>query len=114
MYEVGGIKTHDYTWKIGFQYSSGTKLSTNKPLQESTVLIDLYDGHRYQVQAIYPAKPSDKEWTFLPDTVVHTWPAGSLTEDELTKLRERAQYTPDECCQPLLDVVFFPAEVAAS
>ena len=30
---------------------------------------------------------------------------------ELTKLRERAQYTPDEYCQPLADVVFSPTTI---
>jgi len=70
------------------------------------VLIDLYDGHRYVVQAIYPAKSRDKEWDFLPDMVVHTWAVGSLSEDELQKLRERAKYTPPEFSCPLADIVF--------
>ena len=100
------METHDYTWKIGLQFSSRTGLRTNKPLAENMVLIDLFDGHRYLVQAIYPAKPKDKEWDLLPDTVVHTWPVGTLSEDELSKLRERAKYTPDEFCGPLGDVVF--------
>lgn len=100
---------HDYTWKIGLEFSSRRKLETNKAVTENTVLIDLYDGRRYQVQAIYSAKPTDREWSFLPDTVLHSWPAGSLPEDELSKLRERATYTPDEYCGPLADVVFFPA-----
>lgn len=103
------METYNYTWKIGLQFSSRTKLRTNKPLSENTVLIDLYDGHRYPVQAIYPAKPTDKEWDFLPNTIVHTWPAGLLPEDELSELRDRAQYTPDELAGPLCDVVFFPA-----
>ncbi len=105
------MKTYDYTFKIGLDFSSSTKLQTNKPVTENTVLIDLYDGRRYQVDAIYPAKPRDKKWPFLPDTVMHTWPAGSLPEDELSKLRERAKYTPNEHCGPLADVVFFPAAV---
>jgi hypothetical protein len=100
------MNTNEYTWKIGFEHSSSRKLQTNKPVPENTFLIDLYDGHRYRVQAIYPAKPSDKEWSFLPDTVLHTFPAGSLSEPELVALRERAKYTPDETCGPLGDVVF--------
>jgi hypothetical protein len=103
------MEMHDYTWKIGLQFSSRTKLRTNKPLTENTVLLDLYDGHRYVVQAIHPAKPRDKEWDFLPDTVVHTMPAGTLPEAELSKLRERAKYTPYDLAEPLVDVVFFPA-----
>lgn len=105
------MEKYDYTWKIGLQFSSNTKLQTNKALTENTVLIDLYDGHRYLVHAIYPAKPTDKEWTFLPDTVVHTWPVGSLSEDELGKLRKRAKHTPPGFCGLLADVVF---ELAAA
>ena len=105
------MEMHEYTWKIGLQFSSRTRLRTNKPLAENTVLIDLYDGHRYAVQAICPAKPRDKEWHFLPDTVVHTWPVGSLSEDELSKLRERAHYTPPGFGYPLANVVF---ELAAA
>ena len=100
------MEKHEYTWKIGLQYSSNTKLSTNRPLSENAVIIDLLDGHRYQVGAIYPAMAKDKEWSFLPDTVVHTWPAGSLSEGELTKLRERAGYKPNEYSFPLEAVVF--------
>jgi hypothetical protein len=103
------MRTHDYTWKIGLEFSSNKKLQTSKPVTENTVLIDLYNGHRYLVQAIYPAKPKDKEWSFLPDTVMHTWPVGSLSEDELSRLRERANYTLHEYRGPLVDVVFFPA-----
>src|SRR5260370_10198028 len=103
------MTTQEYTWKNGLQFSSCTKFRANKPMTENTVLIDLYDGNRYLVQAIYPAKPRDKEWSFLPDTVMHTWPAGSLPEDELRKLRERAKYAVDELSGPLADVVFFPA-----
>lgn len=99
----------EYTWKNGLQFSSSTEFRANKPVTKNTMLIDLFDGNRYLVEAIYPAKPKDKEWSFLPDTVMHTWPAGSLPEDELSKLREKAKYTPDEFCSPLADIVFFPS-----
>jgi len=102
------MTTYNYTWKCGLEFSSSTKLSTNKPLTENTIIIDLFDGRRYQVRAIYPAKTKDKNWSFLPDTVVHAWPAASLPGDQLKRLRERAKYIPDECCGPLADVVFFP------
>jgi hypothetical protein len=103
------MQTHEYTWKMGFEYCSNTTLKTNKALTKNTVIIDLYDGHRYRIQAIYPAKAKDKVWAFMPDTVVHTWPLAPLPQDELDKLRERAEYKPDEYCLPLGDVVFFPA-----
>ncbi|MGO9210577.1 MAG: hypothetical protein ACLPXM_10970 [Terriglobales bacterium] len=105
------MKTHDYTWKIGPQLWSNRTLQTNKPVTENAVIVDLYDGHRYVVQAIYPAKPTDRAYSSLPGTVVQTWPAGSLPEDELGKLREKAEYNPDQFCGPLDDVVFFPAAV---
>jgi|ERR1700730_9750486 len=88
------MEKYDYSWKIGLQFSSNTKLQTNKALAENTLPIDRYDGYRYLVQAICPAKPTDNEWAFLPETVVHTLPVGSLSEDELGKLRKRAKYTP--------------------
>lgn len=97
---------HDYIWKCGLQYSSGTKLSTNRPLAVNKVIIDLLDGQRYQVGAIYAAKPTDKEWSFLPDTVVHTRPAGRLSDDELAALRARAGYQPSEYSFPLEAIVF--------
>jgi hypothetical protein len=101
------MNTNEYTWKNGIQFSSNIKLQTNRPVPENAILIDLYDGHRYRVQAIYPAKPTDKGWNFLPDTVIHTFPAGSLSEEELRDLRKRAEYTLNEFCGPLGDVVFF-------
>jgi hypothetical protein len=103
------MKTHDYTWKCGIEIAARTKMSTNRPLTKDTVIVDLYDGRRYVVRAIHPAKPGDREWLFLPDTVVHTWPLGCLPEDELVRLRARARYTQDEFSGPLADVVFFPA-----
>jgi hypothetical protein len=101
--------TYDYTWKIGFEFSSNRKLQTDRPVTEETILIDLYNGHRHRTQATCPAKPTDRDWPFLPDTVMHTWVIGSLSEDALRKLREMAKYVPDEFCNPFKDVVFEPA-----
>jgi hypothetical protein len=106
-----GMSRHEYTWKVGLEHWSNRKLETNKPLTENTVLTDLWDGHQYLVRAIAPAKSTDRAASILPATVIHTWPAGCLTENELSKLRERAKYTPNEFCGPFGDVVFFPAGV---
>jgi hypothetical protein len=97
----------EYTWKIGVEYWSRRSLRTNRALTENTTLIDLFDGHRYAVQMIFPAGPKDREFDVMPDTAIQTWPAGKLSEEELASLRARAQYTPNEFCQPLGDVVFF-------
>jgi hypothetical protein len=103
------MKTHNYIWKIGPQVYSDTTIRTNRPLTPDTILIDLYNGHKYLVQTIWPAKPSDKEWPSQPDTVIQTWPIGSISEDDLNKLRIKVQYAPDELAGPLGDVVFNPA-----
>lgn len=102
------MQTYEYTWKVGLQFSSATSMQTNKPVTEGTVITDLFDGRRYRVCAIYAAKPTDKEWSSMPDTVLHVWPVEAMPEDELSKLRERAQYAPDTFSGPLADVAFFP------
>jgi len=45
------------------------------------MLIDLFDGHRYAVQMIFPAGPRDREFDVMPDTAIQTWPAGKLSEE---------------------------------
>jgi hypothetical protein len=97
----------EYTWKIGVEYWSRRSLRTNRALTENTTLIDLFDGHRYAVQMIFPAGTKDREFEIMPETAIQTWPAGSLSEDELATLRARANYVPDEYCGPHADVVFF-------
>jgi hypothetical protein len=103
------MSTHEYTVKVGVEFSSRRSLKTNKPLTVNSVVLDLYDGRRYRVIAMYPAKPTDRDLACLPETVMHAWSEGSLGEDELSRLRERANYTPGEYCFPFGDVVFFPA-----
>jgi hypothetical protein len=83
-------------------------MRTNKSVTKETVITDLFDGQRYRVVGIYLAKPADKEWSSMPDTVLHVWPIGAMPADELSKLRERAQYAPDDLSGPLADVAFFP------
>jgi len=102
------MSAHEYTVKVGLEFSSHRSLKTNKPLTVNTVVFDLFDGRRYRVLAISSAKPADRECSLMPDTVMHAWPEGALGEDELRKLRERANYVPDGCSFPLSDVVFFP------
>jgi hypothetical protein len=101
------VKTYEYTWKIGLQITSSTELKTNKPLAESTVLLDLLTGDRYAVQKIYDAKPTDKAWSMMPNTVVHSWPAGKLAESELDALREKAKYSPESFSRPLEEIAFY-------
>lgn len=100
------MEPYDYTWKIGFEFSSNISLQTSKPLTYNTVLTDLYDGNQYAVQVLHQARPVDKACPSMPDTVAVTVPVGVLPENELTKLRERAGYAHDEFSQPRADVVF--------
>ena len=83
------MQTHAYTWKVGMEFSSSTTMRTNRPVTENTVIFDLYDGTRYRIRSVYPAKSTDKAWDSMPDMVLHAWPEGALPEDELSKLRER-------------------------
>jgi hypothetical protein len=99
-------QSFEYTWKIGVEYWSRRSLRTSHALAENTMLIDLFDGHRYAVQMIFPVGPKDREFEIMPETAIQSWPAGSLSEDELATLRARANYVPDEFCGPHADVVF--------
>ena len=104
---MNGRQPFEYTWKIGVEYWSRRSLRTNRALAENTLLIDLFDGHCYAVQMIFPAGPKDREFDIMPHTAIQTWPAGKLSEEELASLRGRAQYMPNKFSQPLGDVVFF-------
>ena len=99
---------HEYTWKCGIQLTSRTTMRTNKPLSVNAIIADLLDGSRFVVRSIYRAKPSDREWSNMPEIVVHVWPLTRLTENELAKLRDRARYEPSDFAYPLEDIVFLP------
>jgi hypothetical protein len=96
----------EYTWKVGIEYWSRRSLRTNRPLSENMLLIDLYDGHRYAVQAIFPAGPKDREFELMPETTIQTWPMGSLSHDGLAAIRAMASYVPDQFSGPRADIVF--------
>jgi hypothetical protein len=100
------MEIYDYTWKIGIEHATGRALKTNRPVVENTVLIDLYTGDRYVVQRVYEAQPKDKVWPQIPSTAIHTWPIGTLREDDLRGLRERVHYMPSEFSRPFDDMVF--------
>ena len=40
----------------------------------------LHDGRRYVAMSIYPAKAFDRVVSAMPETVVHLWPMGRLSE----------------------------------
>jgi hypothetical protein len=88
------MEIYKYTWKIGLEYSSNRELETNKPIVEGMIFADLFDGIRYRVSHVFTAKPMDRVTNQMPDTVIQTWPAGNLAEQELADLRVRANYKP--------------------
>jgi hypothetical protein len=100
------METYDYTWKIGIEHATGRALNTNRPLVENTILIDLYTGRGYLVQKVYAAQPKDKIWFQMPDAAIQTWPVGTLTQDELSGLREKVRYILSESSRPFDDMVF--------
>jgi hypothetical protein len=69
-------------------------------------LEDLYTGHKYLVQKVFEAKSIDKAFPEMPDTAIQTWPVGTLTDDELNALRQRAMYTPGQFSRPFEAIVF--------
>jgi hypothetical protein len=97
---------YEYTWKIGVEANSSAILATDRPLSEDVVLVDLYNGKKYWVEAVHAAKESDSGSRSKP--VAHTWPVGSVQEDELSELRAKARYVRDEYSLPLADIVLCP------
>ena len=97
----------EYTWKSGPEYFSRRCLTTNRPLEVNSTVIDLVSGDRYRILAIGPAGPHDREFQEMPATTVQAWPAGAVPEADLLSLRVRARYVPDEHSLPFERVVFF-------
>jgi hypothetical protein len=97
---------YKYTWKIGVELAANRLLETAKPLADDVCLADLYTGHKYLVQKVFEAKSIDKAFPEMPDTAIQTWPVGTLTDDELNALRQRAMYTPGQFSRPFEAIVF--------
>lgn len=95
-----------YTWKIGPEITTGRDFCADKPVTEGTVLADLFDGKLYRVSSFYKASARDRFQNVMPETVMHTWPAGSLSEEQLTNLRNHENYSRDWQSAPLDRIVF--------
>jgi hypothetical protein len=100
------MKNHSYTLKVGIQHSSNVFIETSAPVVKDAIVTRLLDGKRYVAMSIYPAKHSDRAVSAMPETVLHLWPMGSLSDDELQLLREKAKYTPREYEREWDDFVF--------
>jgi hypothetical protein len=73
---------------------------------EGTILTDLFDGRLYRVTRFYKASATDRFQNVMPETVMHTWPAGSLSEEQLTNLRNQENYSRVWQSLPLDHMVF--------
>jgi hypothetical protein len=87
-------QTHNYTLKVGIQHSSNVSIETSAPLVKDAIVTRLHDGKRYVATSIYPAKDFDRAVSAMPASVVHLWPMGSLSDDELRLLRDKENYDP--------------------
>jgi hypothetical protein len=96
----------EYTWKHNIAILSNRTLKTNKPVEVGAVLTDLCNGDLYRVTAVTKAQEHDRVHPMLPEDVVQTMSAGKCSDDELTVLRKRAEYTVKADCEPFLDVAF--------
>jgi hypothetical protein len=89
-------KTYDYTLKVGIQFASNISIETTAPIVKDAIVTRLHDGNRYVAMGVYTAKHTDRAVSAMPETVVHLWPMGSLSEDELQLLREKVKYVSRE------------------
>lgn len=100
------MEIYEYTLKVGVQGASSKTLHTTKPVTERVTIVDLYDGQRYRVQAVYTAREHDRGQNSMPETVVHLWHYGHVTSVQLARLREREHYVVNELLGPFDIVVF--------
>jgi len=104
------MPSKDYTLKVGVQVSSNRELKfwTEQPTVNS-LICDLFNGRLFRVLSIHAAKELDREVPTMPETVIHLWPAGSVTEDVLKSLRVRMKFDSANVRMPFEDVVLMPA-----
>ena len=100
------MAAYEYTLKVGVQAASSTTLHTTKPVTERVTIVDLYDGQRYRVQAVYKAREGEREWSTMPETVVHLGHSGHVNSAELARLRDQEHYIVDGRFGPFDYVVF--------
>jgi hypothetical protein len=100
------MELYEYTLKVGVQGASSKTLRTTKPVTERVTIVDLYDGQRYRVQAVYKAREHDRQSNAMPETVVHLWHYGHVTSVQLARLRERERYVVNEQFGPFDYIVF--------
>lgn len=90
----------NYTWKHEISIFSKHGLHFTQPLTAGMIFVDLLNGKAYRVHSVYKAKEFDRAGTTMPEDVVQTFPAGSVTEDQLETLRKKHKFEVQEGLGP--------------
>lgn len=92
-----------YTWKHEISILSKRQLEFPQPLLSGMIFADLLNGKAYRVHSVFKAKEHDRFVEQMPDDVVQTFTAGTLSEDDLTALRKKHKYEVQEGYEPNAD-----------
>jgi hypothetical protein len=104
-----------YTWKHEIAFATRKQLEFRKsPLEPGMIFVDLLNGKTYRVHSVFKAKENDRFHSAMPEDVVQTFPARPLANEELSALRERYKFQPDQDARPgeefaILDLVTSPS-----
>jgi hypothetical protein len=63
-----------------------------KPLEKDVVFADLRNGRAFKVYAVSKGTEEPGSFKHVPEDIVHTFDAKSLSEGELTQLRTRCKF----------------------
>ena len=86
---------YTYTWKHEISILSNRSLEFPEPLVVGTIFVDLQNGKAYRVHHVGKAKDLDRKVSQMPDEVVQTFSAGTISEENLTALRVKHKYEPE-------------------
>jgi hypothetical protein len=73
------VSTYTYTWKHEISILSKRSLEFRQPLIAGMIFVDLQNGNAYRVQSVSRAKDLDKVVSQMPDEVVQTFSAGTIS-----------------------------------
>jgi hypothetical protein len=91
---------YKYTWKHGISMLSNLSVSFRQPLSEGMAFVDLFTGDVYRVHSLHKAKEGDRYIEQMPEDVVHTFPMRTLSDEELSTVRRKHKYEPQEDSKP--------------
>ena len=86
----------EYIWKHGIEADTDFTLKFDNLLEVGNFFVDLCTGERYKVLAVTKDKGRD---------AVQTWAAGSCSEEQLARIREKAGYVLTDDCKPRINPV---------